>query len=465
MVACSVLDGCRGDVNADGVEPETRYARGSDGVHIAFQVTGDGPLDVVMVPGFVSHVELAWEMPFTSSMLRRVGSFARIARFDKRGTGLSDRTVGIPTLEQRMDDVRAVMDAVEMEGAVLWGISEGGPMCILFAATYPERTTALVLQGSFARIVQAPDQSFGYPPDAVAPITAAFEEQWGTGAVLANFFPSAANDPTMRERFARYERNGGSPSAMTAIIEMVAAIDVRAILPTITIPTLVVHSIGDPMITVEHGRYMAAHIPGARYLELADDDHLTIREGDPGAMGDIEEFLTGHRSRPDPDRILATVLFTDIVDSTRLASSLGDQQWRKLLDRHDEVLRRELGRFRGREVKTTGDGFFAAFDGPARAVQCAVAVTEAVRPLGLELRAGVHTGECEQRGQDLGGIAVHIGARICAIAAPQQILVSRTVTDLVAGSGLLFADLGDYELKGVPGTWPLFAAAAAPQPT
>ena len=450
-------------MNADSVEPETRYARGSDGVHIAFQVTGDGPLDVVLVPGFVSHVELAWEMPFTSSMLRRVGSFARVARFDKRGTGLSDRTVGIPTLEQRMDDVRAVMDAAGMERAVLWGISEGGPMCILFAATYPDRTTALVLQGSFARIAQAPDQPFGYPPDAVGPITAAFEEQWGTGAVLANFFPSAADDPTMRERFARYERNGASPSAMTAIIEMVAAIDVRAILPSITVPRLVVHSVGDPMMAVEHGRYMAAHIPGARYLEMADDDHLTIREDDPGPMGDIQEFLTGHRPHPNPDRVLATVLFTDIVDSTRLASDLGDHQWRNLLDRHDQVLRRELERFRGREVNTTGDGFLAAFDGPARAVQCAVAATEAVRPLGLELRAGVHTGECEQRGDDLGGIAVHIGARICSIAAPRQVLVSRTVTDLVAGSGLQFADLGEFELKGVPGTWPLFAAAA-PQP-
>ncbi|HTD49440.1 MAG TPA: alpha/beta fold hydrolase, partial [Acidimicrobiia bacterium] len=339
---------------------ETRYARGSDGVHIAFQVTGDGPLDLVLVPGFVSHVELAWEMPFTGSILRRIGSFARVAHFDKRGTGLSDRTVGVPTLEQRMDDVRAVMDAAGMERAVLWGISEGGPMCILFAATYPDRTAALVLQGSFARITEAPDQPFGYPLDALAPTIATYEEQWGSGAIVASFFPSAGNDPAIRERFARYERNGASPSAMTAIIQMTAAIDVRAILPTITVPTLVVHSVGDPIMTVEHGRDMAARIPGARYLELVDDDHLTIRDDKPGPMDDIEEFLTGQRPQPNPDRILATVLFTDIVDSTRLAADLGDQRWRDVLDRHDHVLRLELERFRGRLVNTTGDGFLAA---------------------------------------------------------------------------------------------------------
>jgi class 3 adenylate cyclase/pimeloyl-ACP methyl ester carboxylesterase len=442
------------------VAPETRYAKSGDGVHIAYQVTGDGPLDVVMVPGFVSHVELAWEMP-TASTLRRVESFARVVRFDKRGTGLSDRGAGIPTLEQRMDDVRAVMDAAAIDRAALWGISEGGPMCILFAATYPDRTSALVLQGSFARITQAPDQPFGYPPEAVGPISAAFEEQWGTGAVLANFFPSTADDPAMREQYARYERNGASPSAMVAIVEMVADIDVRPILPTVTVPTLVVHSVGDSMISVEHGRYLAAHLPDARYIELPGEDHLTIVEDEPGPLDGIQEFLTGHRHEPDPDRVLATVLFTDIVDSTRRASELGDLRWRDVLNRHDEVMRRELKRFRGREVTTTGDGFLAAFDGPARAVQCALAATEAVQQLGLNVRAGVHTGECEQRGDDLGGIAVHIGARICSMALPQQVLVSRTVTDLVAGSGLAFADHGEHELKGVPGTWQLFAVEAS----
>ncbi len=381
-----VLDPSGDVVNAPSLMPETRYAKSSD-VHIAYQVTGDGPLVVVMVPGFVSNVELAWDMPVIGSMLRRVGSFARVVPFDKRGTGLSDRMVGVPTLEQRMDDVRAVMDAAGVERAALWGISEGGPMCILFAATYPGRTSALVLQGSFARLSSGPDQPFGYPPESVGPITAAFEEQWGTGAVLANFLPSTADDPAMRDLYARYERNGASPSAMTSIVEAVAAIDVRPILPTISAPTLVVHSAGDPMISVEHGRYLAEHIPGAQYIELQSEDHLT--GDDASAMfDDIEEFLTGHRRVADPERILATVLFTDIVDSTRQVAELGDQRWRELLDRHDEVTRRELVRFRGTELKTTGDGFLATFDGPARAVQCAVATTEAVRPLGLQLRAG-----------------------------------------------------------------------------
>ncbi len=440
--------------------PETRYAK-SDGVHIAYQAAGNGPLDVVMVPGFVSNVELVWDMPVFGSMLRRIGSFARVVPFDKRGTGLSDRAVGVPTLEQRMDDVRAVMDAAEIERAALWGISEGGPVCILFAATYPERVSSLVLQGSFARITTAPDQPFGYPPDSVEPITAAFETQWGTGEVMANFFPTTIDDPAMRDLYARYERHGASPSAVTNILETCAAIDVRSILPTISAPTLVVHSTGDPMIEVEHGRYLAEKIPGAKYIEMTSADHM-IGDDAFGRFDDIEEFLTGYRPVADPDRILATVLFTDIVDSTRRLAELGDKRWRELLDRHDEITRRELGRFRGTELKNTGDGFLATFDGPARAVQCAVAMTEAVRPLGLQLRAGVHTGECVQRGSDLGGIGVHIGARVAALAAPNQVLVSRTVTDLVAGSGLEFVEHGEYELKGVPGTRQLFAVEMAP---
>jgi len=439
--------------------PETRYAK-SGNVHIAYQVSGDGPLDVVLVPGFISNVELAWDMPFSGSALRKIGTFARVISFDKRGTGLSDRTVGVPTLEQRMDDVRAVMDAVGVDRASLWGISEGGPMCILFAATYPTRTSALVLQGSFARLVQSSDQPFGYPQEVLAPTIARFEEQWGTGAVVGNFFPSAADDPVMQEQIARYERNGASPSAMVEIVEMVAAIDVRPILSTIGVPTLVVHSTGDPMIAVEHGRYLAEHISGAHYIELPGDDHLTIREDEAGPFEDIEEFLTGQRPVPNPDRILTTVLFTDIVDSTRRAADLGDQHWRDLLDHHDQVMRRQLDRFRGREVKTTGDGFLASFDGPARAVHCALAACEALRSLGLELRAGVHTGECVQRGADLGGIGVHIGARVASLAEPSQVLVSRTVTDLVAGSGLAFADRGEHELKGVPGSWNLFSVEA-----
>ena len=442
--------------------PETRYAKAGDGAHIAYQVAGTGPLDVVMVPGFVSHVELAWDMPFYASMFRRLGSFARVISFDKRGTGLSDRTADVPTLEQRMDDVRTVMDAAGVDRVSLWGISEGGPMALLFTATYPERTSALVLQGSFARITQAPDHQFGYPPEAIQGIISAFAEQWGTGGVLANYyFPSAADDPALREQFARWERNGASPGSMVAVLEMIAAIDVRPILQTISAPTLVVHSAGDPIVPVEHGRHLAQHIPGARYIELPGDDHLTIREGDHRVFDDIEEFLTGTRPEPEIDRVLKTVLFTDIVKSTERAVSMGDRRWHELLDAHDAAVRRELEHFRGQEVKTTGDGFLACFDGPARAIRCARAITDTARTLGIEVRAGLHTGECETRGDDLAGVAVHIAARVAALAQAGEVLCSRTVTDLVAGSGICFADRGVHPLKGVPGTWQTFAVEAS----
>jgi class 3 adenylate cyclase len=438
--------------------PETRYAKSGE-LHIAYQVAGQGPLDLVVVPGFVSHVELAREMPFIQSS--QAESFARVIRFDKRGTGLSDRSVGVATLEERMDDVRAVMDAVDVERAALWGISEGGPMCILFAATYPERTSALVLQASFACRMQTRDQPYGLPPDAAEALVAAFEDQWGTGTVLGSFFPSAIDDPTMREHFARYERNAASPSAMVDILRMVAATDVRAILPTISVPTLVVHSAGDLMVPVEHGRYLAEHIPGSRYVELPGADHITIQEGEAGAVDDIEEFLTGHRPALGTDRVLATVLFTDICASTERASALGDRAWRRLLDEHDELSSAEIERHRGRLIKTTGDGLLATFDGPARAVQCAAAIRDRLRPLGVSLRAGVHTGEIEVRGEDVGGIAVHIGARVAALAQPGEVMVSRTVTDLVAGSGLSFDDRGAHTLKGMPQEWQLFALAVA----
>jgi pimeloyl-ACP methyl ester carboxylesterase len=442
--------------------PETHYTKAGDGAHIAYQVTGAGPLDVVMVPGFVSHVELAWDMPFYASMLRRVGSFARVVSFDKRGTGLSDRTAEVPTLEQRMDDMRSVMEAVGVERVALWGISEGGPMALLFAATYPDRTASLVLQGSFARIAQAPDHQFGFPPEPMAAFIPEFEQRWGTGEVLANYyFPSAADEPGMRERFARWERNGASPGAMVAVLEMIGAIDVRPILPTISVPTLVVHCAGDLAVPVEHGRHLAEHIPGARYIELPGDDHLTIREGDHGVFDDIEEFLTGSRPEPPIDRVLKTVLFTDIVKSTERAVSLGDRRWHELLDAHDAAVRRELDHFRGQEVTTTGDGFLACFDGPARAIRCALAITIRARSLGIEVRAGLHTGECETRGNDLAGIAVHIAARVAALAQAGEVLCSRTVTDLVAGSGIGFVDRGVHSLKGVPGTWQTFAVQAS----
>jgi class 3 adenylate cyclase len=436
--------------------PETRYAKSGD-VHIAYQVSGEGPIDLVLVPGFVSHVELAREMQFTRSY--EAESFARLIRFDKRGTGLSDRSVGVATLEQRMDDVRAVMDAVGIERAALWGISEGGPMCILFAATYPERTSALVLQASFACRMQTPDQPYGLHPDAAEGLVAAFEAQWGTGSVLGSFFPSMMNDPVVREQFARYERNAASPSALVDILRMVGATDVRAVLPTISVPTLVIHSAGDLMVPVEHGRYLAEHIPGARYVELPGADHVSIQADEAGAMDDIEEFLTGHRPAHGSDRVLATVLFTDICGSTERASALGDRAWRRLLDEHDSLSSHEVDRHRGRLIKTTGDGLLATFDGPARAVQCAVAIRDRLRPLGVSIRAGVHTGEVEVRGEDVGGIAVHIGSRVAALADPDEVMVSRTVTDLVAGSGLTFVDRGTHSLKGVPHDWQLFALA------
>ena len=444
--------------------PTTQYARSGD-VNIAYQVSGSGPLDVVVVHGFVSNVDLMWDMPFSGAALRSAETFARVITFDKRGTGLSDRNIGVPTLEERMDDVRAVMDAAGSERAALWGVSEGGPMSILFAATYPERTAALVLEGSFARLRQAPDQPFGYSKEEAAAIIGFFGEHWGTGQVLSFFFPSVAGDPATVELFARYERNSASPQAMVDILEMLSSIDVRPILPTISVPTLVVHSQDDGVVAVECGRYLAEHIPGARYHEVSAVDHLPVDKRDD-VFVEIEEFLTGHRPSLESDRVLKTVLFTDIVDSTKHASELGDERWRTLLDRHDLMMRSQLHRYRGTEVKATGDGFFAAFDGPARAVQCALAANDEVRGLGLSIRAGVHTGECVQRGEDLGGIGVHIGARVAALAEPGQVLVSRTVTDLVAGSGLQFLDRGLHSLKGVPGTWQLFAVdAPEAQPT
>jgi class 3 adenylate cyclase len=438
---------------------ETRYAKTADGAHIAYQVSGEGPLSVVVVPGFVSHVELVWDVPlFVGPFLRWLGRFARVIHFDKRGTGLSDRAIGAPTLEQRMDDVRAVMDASDCERAALIGISEGGPMSILYAATYPDRAAALVLVGSFARLTQGDDQAFGYPLDGAESYAVFFESNWGTGAVLSLFFPGAAEEPGLLEQMARYERNSASPNAMGEIIRLLAEIDVRPILPTISIPTLVVHRAGDPIVPVQCGQDLAVRIPRARYVELAGDDH--VPSGGPGLddFADIQEFLTGRRSEPEPDRLLATVVFTDIVGSTSRAVELGDARWRELLDRHDTMMRGHLARFRGREIKATGDGFFATFDGPARAVGCALAACKDARSLGLILRAGVHTGECEQRHGDLSGVAVHVGARICSLAQPNEVLASRTVTDLVVGSGLTFDDRGEHELKGVPGPWMLFAA-------
>jgi len=444
------------------VQPETRYARSGD-VHIAYQVSGNGPLDLVYVPGFVSHVELPWEEPRAARFLDRLGAFSRLIRFDKRGTGLSDRVAAIPSLEERMDDVRAVMDAVGSERAAVLGVSEGGPMCALFASTYPERTSALIMYGAMAKYAWAPDHPWGRRLEEHEARLKAVEQTWGTGAMLPVFAPSLADDDSSRKWWATYERASASPGAVLAVFQMNFEIDARHVLPAIRVPTLILHRTGDQAVKVEHGRYIAEHIPGAKYVELPGIDHVPF-VGDADALVDeIEEFLTGVRHGPEPDRVLATVLFTDIVQATERAAELGDRRWRDLLAQHHALVRGELKRFRGREIDTAGDGFLAAFDGPARAVRCACAVNDAVGSLGIRIRAGLHTGECEVIGDKLGGIAVHIGARVAAMAAPGEVLASSTVKDLVAGSGLCFEDRGIHTLKGVPDAWRLFAVDRSPE--
>ena len=437
------------------MQPETRYAK-SGGVHVAYQVTGAGP-DLVLVPGWVSHVEYTWENSSFSRFLQRLASFSRLILLDRRGTGLSDRVAELPTLEERMDDVRAVMDAVGSERAALFGISEGGPMCMLFAATYPERTSALVLYGTLVKGMQDADASWAPSKEQVEAFLDVIEKKWGTGITLDLFGPSVAQDERERQYWARFERLAVSPGAARVLLQMVADTDVRHVLPAIRVPTLIVHRSGDRATPVEGARHIAAHIPGAKYVELPGEDHFAWIGDADAVLDEVEEFLTGARQVPEPDRVLATVLFTDIVGSTARAAELGDQQWRDLLTSHHAVVRSELARFRGREVKTAGDGFLATFDGPARAIRCACAVRDAVRSLGIEIRAGLHTGECELMGDDVGGIAVHTGARVAASAAPGEVLVSSTVKDLVAGSRLRFADRGTHDLRGVPGEWRLFA--------
>ena len=415
--------------------PETRYARSGD-ASIAYQVVGDGPVDLVLVWGTMCHVELFWEDPFTSYFLERLASFSRLILFDKRGCGLSDRLPDQPTLEERMDDVRAVMDAVGSERAVIFGESEGGPMSILFAATYPERTVALVLFGALVRWM---DDEFegAFRRDDFEALVDGFVENWGKGDVVAWFAPSCA----------RLDAN---------VLAEAGGRFAREIAGSVTVPTLIMHRSGDQVIDVRQGRWLRDHVPGARYIELEGDDHL-MSAGDPEpVIAHTEEFVTGTRRAAPPERAVTTVLFTDIVNSTVRAAELGDGRWRAVLDRHEAIVRRELARHRGREIKTTGDGFLAAFDGPARAVRCASEINRAVSAAGVQVRAGLHTGEVELRGEDIGGIAVHIGQRISSLAGPGDVLVSRTVTDLVAGSGLNFHDWGEHELKGVPGSWQLY---------
>jgi pimeloyl-ACP methyl ester carboxylesterase len=438
------------------MSPETRYAKSGD-VHIAYQVTGSGPLDLVVVRGFVSHVEMQWEDPRPARFLTRLASFCRLIVFDRRGTGLSDRVGAIPTLEERMDDVRAVMDAVGSDRAALLGLSEGGPMCALFAATYPERTSALIMYGAMARFAWAPDHPWGRTREEHELRLKMVQQAWGTGASLPRFSPSLVNDESYRKWWAAQERAGASPGAVMAVFEMLWDTDARHVLPTIRVPTLVLHRSGDQVVRVEQGRRIAEGIAGAKYIELSGDDHTPWTGATDAIIDEIEEFLTGVRHGAEPDRVLATVLFTDIIGATERAAELGDRRWRELITQHHVLVRQQLERYRGREIDTAGDGFLASFDGPARAVRCAVAIGHAIRPIDLRIRAGLHTGECEIIGNKLGGIAVHIGARVAALAAPDEVLVSGTVKDLVAGSGLRFQDRGTHGLRGVPGEWRLFA--------
>ncbi len=438
------------------MKPETCYARSGD-VNIAYQVVGEGPLDLVLVPGWMSNIEVFWEEPLAARFFERLASFSRLILFDKRGTGLSDRVADVPNLETRMDDVRAVLDAVGSSRAALLGYSEGGPMCALFAATYPDRTAALIMIGSYARRIWAPDYPCGTPRQEWDAFADSVIRDWGGPVGLDARAPSVANDPRFRDWWARYLRLSGSPATGRSVLMMNAEIDVRHVLPAIRVPTLILHNVNEQTIPVESGRHLAQHIPNAKYVELPGVDHLPFVGNADAILDEIEEFLTGTRRGVEPDRVLATVLFTDIVDATRKASEVGDRRWRDLLEAHHGAVREELSRFRGREIDTAGDGFLAAFDGPARAVRAASAIRNDVKRLGLEIRAGLHTGECEIMGAKLSGVAVHIGARIAGLAGAGEVLVSSTVHDLVAGSGLRFEDRGLHTLKGVPGDWRVYA--------
>lgn len=435
--------------------PRTLYAK-SGAINIAYQVVGDGPLDLVFVPGFISHLDLQWADPRIARFLEKLASFSRLILFDKRGTGLSDPVAGPAPLEERMDDVRAVMDASGSERAAVLGLSEGGAMSVLFAATYPERTRALILCGTFPTGIVDLNEKPGLQRwiDGIQRVRAA-TEHWGEGRTLAQMAPSADSE---RDRIGRgvFERSAASPQMARTIIDMALETDVRDLLPALRVPTLVLHR-AEELVPVECAREMAERISGAQLVVLPGVDHIPFYGDADGYTEEIEEFLTGARQAPPSDRILTTVMFTDIVGSTERAAALGDARWRELLSQHNQLIRAELKRHRGREVKTMGDGFLATFDGPARGIRCARAIVDQMRSLDIALRAGLHTGECELIGNDIGGIAVNIGARIGALAGADEVVVSSTVKDLVVGSGISFSDWGVRELKGVPGQWRLFA--------
>jgi class 3 adenylate cyclase len=440
------------------VDAQTKYAKTADGLHIAYQAVGAGPLDLVVVPNWITHVEGQWEIPAIARAFERFASFSRLIVYDQRGTGMSDPVPldALPTLEQRMDDISAVMGAVGSEHAALFAWESAGPLAMLFAATYPDRTSALVLANVYACVLRDDDFPIGAPPELIESWLTQVPDSWGRAVPV----PGLSHDQDERTiaMWARYQRQAASPGTAQALIRMLTTHDVRRVMGDIHVPTLVLaHQ--PPVETfqpyVANSRYLAERIPDAKLVEIGGEAPADMNV----FVDEVQEFLTGVRQAPEADRVLATVLFSDIVGSTERAAKVGDREWRELLDQHDELVRRQLERFRGAEVKTLGDGFMATFDGPARAIRCAAAIREAVQRLDIRVRVGIHTGEVELRGDDVGGIAVHIAARVAALAGPSEVLVSRTVTDLVAGSGIAFADRGAHELKGVPGSWELYAVA------
>lgn len=438
------------------MRPRTHYAKAGD-ISIAYQVTGDGPVDLVRVPGWISNVDYDWEYPPQARQIERLSKFSRFIRFDKRGTGLSDREVGYPTLEQRMDDVRAVMDAVGSKRAVLFGSSEGGNLCMLFAATYPERTIGLILHGSQARGEWAPDYPWAPTKEETAKVLAEMEKDWGGSVNLSEGAPSLVNDKMAQEWSAAFLRYSASPRAAIAIWKLGAEVDVRDILPSIRVPTLVLQKEGDRWTRREEGEYLASRIPGARFVLLPGLDHVVWGDGQDRLIAEIEEFVTGTRTEQPPERALLTVLFTDIVDSTRLAAERGDRLWQDLLQKHHDVARSLFRSHGGTEIKSTGDGFLATFLGPTPAITCAKALHERLGRIGLPIRAGIHIGECNVRDGDVSGLAVHLASRLQSLASQGEIIVSRTVKDLLVGSQFQFNDKGTVPLKGIPGEWQIFS--------
>jgi class 3 adenylate cyclase len=440
------------------VRPQTKYALSGD-ISIAYQVLGTGPFDLVYSHGWVSHLDMQWEEPHLAAFLSRLASFSRLITFDKRGTGLSDRVAvnELPTLEQRMDDLRAVMDAAGSEKASLFGTSEGGAMCLLFAATYPSRVRSVITFGSYAKRIRSDDYPWAPTRDEREAAYREIPDTWGTTKGLETVFPSMLGDPAFEEWVAAYFRAAASPAAAVALLRMNSEADIRAILPTVRVDAMIMNRIEDGDVKVEEARYIASRIKGAKLALFPGADHVPWVGRTDDILGEIEEFLTGSRQADISDRVLATVLSTDIAGSTELVTRLGDRGWRDLLERHHTAVRRELQRYRGREIDTAGDGFFASFDGPARAIRCAKAVVAATAHMGLAVRAGLHTGECEILGDKLTGIAVHTAARVAATASPGEVLVSTTVRDLVAGSGITFAERGEHALKGLPDRLRLYA--------